>query len=456
MLWAFGWCVHCRSLIAVVIAGVLLCATGCKDTTQNVPFTPSRKDSVELYRKAFSPPEDCKTCHPNHYEEWSQSMHAYAMKDPVLFALDSIGQIRSAGRLGQFCIECHSPASVLVDDIPHAGARDKLSAISAHGISCDICHRLAPTQPTSSNLPRFTTDNARRGPIENPVSNSYHLSLYDSRYEQSDVCKVCHNFQTPNNFLIEKTFTEWENSTFPGRGLPCQSCHMKYYTGQAASGAPERERVHHHRMVGVDVPLTDFPGREETIAEAADMLYYSVKMDVIAPQSVSQNDAFVPIQVKIFNVLTGHNIPSGAIFERQMWAEVIAKDELGNVLFSTGLLDKNGDLLDYHSDEVRSGTAKLDTNLVLYNGTAYRHSVETPFFWEADYVENRTIPAFDSRNNRFSIPIPKRSGAEISIAVRLRFRALPPYFLRLIGHPELVEKVPIFEMENFSGVVEVK
>lgn len=433
-------------------------ASGCSDTIETVTLPPaSRKDSLDLFRRAFAAPEECRSCHPDHFREWEASMHAYAMKDPVLFALDSVGQLRSAGRLGQFCVECHSPTSVLIDNIAHSGERNKLSGISAHGISCDVCHRLAPNQSTTSNSLKFILDSTRLGPIPDPLPNAYHRSEYDSRFDDnSEICRPCHDFNTPNNFPIERTFTEWKNSTFPGRLISCQTCHMKFYTGKAATGGPVRERVHHHTMVGVDVPLTEFPGREETINEIAAMLTYSVQMDIIAPQTVRMQDGSLSLQAVIQNILTGHNIPSGAIFERQMWLEVIAKDERGDTIFASGLLDKNGDLMDYHSDEVRSGRISEDKSLALYNGKALRHGNETPFFWEADFVENRTIPPFESRMNRFQIPIPQRTGAEIQVSIRLRFRALPPYLLRMLGHPGLVEKVPIFDMESEQQTILVQ
>lgn len=446
-----------RNGTLIVALGVVLVITGCKDDTGNNTIPPARKDSTEIFRKAFAMPEDCKVCHPQHYEEWGRSMHAYAMIDPIYLAFDSIKNIRSNGKLGQFCLECHSPTAILIDNIPHSSAKDKISPISAHGVSCDVCHRLAPDQPPAvTNSSRFTTDSTRYGSITNPIKNSYHTSLYDSRYEQSVVCKNCHDMYTDGGLLIEKTYTEWKNSPFPGRALSCQSCHMKFYAGKAALGGPDRERVHHHQMVGVDIPLIDFPGRDETIAEVRDILNYSVKMDVLASETANITDKILPVKVKIINVLTGHSIPSGAAFNRQMWLETIATDERGDTLFATGLLDRNGDLRNNTSEDVKAGKIKYDSNLVVYTGSAYKHGVETPFAWEADYVEDRMIPAFDTRTNLFNIPIPKRNGAEIRVSVRLRFRAMSPALLRLAGRRDLIEKLPIFEMEQYSGTVSVK
>ena len=41
--------------------------------------------STEFSTDDFEPSQNCQACHPNHYQEWSESMHAYAMKDPIFF-----------------------------------------------------------------------------------------------------------------------------------------------------------------------------------------------------------------------------------------------------------------------------------------------------------------------------------------------------------------------------------
>ena len=43
--------------------------------------------STEFNIDDFSSAQTCEQCHPNHYLEWSQSMHAYSMKDPKFFSV---------------------------------------------------------------------------------------------------------------------------------------------------------------------------------------------------------------------------------------------------------------------------------------------------------------------------------------------------------------------------------
>jgi Cytochrome c554 and c-prime len=80
-----------------------------------------------LTREELMDPEQCKTCHVGHYDEWASSMHAYAADDPVFRAMNQRGQRETGGELGAFCVQCHAPMAVLtgatndglnLDDLP--------------------------------------------------------------------------------------------------------------------------------------------------------------------------------------------------------------------------------------------------------------------------------------------------------------------------------------------------
>ena len=42
--------------------------------------------NTDLLVTDFEDSQNCKSCHEEHYEEWSKSMHAYSMKDPIFFS----------------------------------------------------------------------------------------------------------------------------------------------------------------------------------------------------------------------------------------------------------------------------------------------------------------------------------------------------------------------------------
>src|SRR5439155_8964026 len=92
MRWLFG-----------VVTLALAAAAAC---------TSSSKTEPTLARAELLKPETCKTCHQDHFREWSGSMHAYASDDPVFLAMNKRGQRETAGALGAFCVNCHAPMAV--------------------------------------------------------------------------------------------------------------------------------------------------------------------------------------------------------------------------------------------------------------------------------------------------------------------------------------------------------
>ena len=93
----FGRVAPAAALLALSVA-----AGGCGDF-----------DRPTLTRQELLDPETCQDCHPDHYREWSGSMHAYASDDPVFLAMNQRGQRETGGELGDFCVKCHAPMAVL-------------------------------------------------------------------------------------------------------------------------------------------------------------------------------------------------------------------------------------------------------------------------------------------------------------------------------------------------------
>jgi len=66
----------------------------------------------------FSSAQECAVCHPQYYEEWSSSMHAYSMVDPVWLKQQNMQQAHSSVEgieIGDFCVQCHSPVAALTN-----------------------------------------------------------------------------------------------------------------------------------------------------------------------------------------------------------------------------------------------------------------------------------------------------------------------------------------------------
>lgn len=222
---------------------------------------------------------------------------------------------------------------------------------------------------------------------------------------------------------------------------------MPAYSGQAATTGPQRDNIHRHYFTGVDVPLVDFPGREATLQAVTELLQNAVEMAVTIPETISTGESFT-ISISLNNHRTGHNIPSGSIFERQMWIQISLTDASGNPFFTSGDFDANFDLRNQHSAYVQNGQSDPDSQLVLFTGTALHGSEETLFFWEADRFEKNTIAPFEVRTESYSIPA--LTSGPVMLSVKLLFRSFPPYLLREIGLADLVSELPVIEMETFE------
>jgi hypothetical protein len=71
----------------------------------------------------------------------------------------------------------------------------------------------------------------------------------------------------------------------------------------------------------------------------------------------------IEITVEIKNPSFGHNVPTGFIAERVIWARVSVYDSDDVAIYVSGDLDANGDLRDSHSQLVLSGDVPLDKDL---------------------------------------------------------------------------------------------
>lgn len=435
---------RCRLLLV----GILFLVACNKDPVDPKPPEPT---PPEFKVTDFAAPEACQACHPNHYAEWQSSMHAYAFVDPVFFAMHDRGQQLTNGQLDQFCTKCHSPIASRSGETPAFFDRNKLSPLSTRGVSCDVCHSISKVNKIFNAQFDMTPGNTKFGSLNNPMPNAYHQSQFNALFDRSEFCGTCHEVENGFNTRVEETYSEWVKASVAGMSADCQDCHMPTYAGEAAVGGPLRDKLHRHYFVGVDVPLVDFPGADLQRQMSEELLKNSAEISVNAPTTIRAGDT-LRVGVTVSNTRTGHHLPSGTAAERQMWIAITARDASGNLIYQTGQLDANGDLRDHHS--VLNPNA--DRDLVVFRQRLFDESgKEVLFFFQAKSVENNMIPLFASKSGNYRIAIPATLSGPITLDVKLRFRSLPPYFLRELNLANLVAKVPIVDMEETSVQVGV-
>lgn len=357
----------------VMVLGAAACSDGLSD-----PLT----------REELMDPEACKDCHPTHYEEWKSSMHAYAADDPVFLAMNRRGQRETEGELGDFCVQCHAPMAV------RTGATTdglNLDEVPQHlkGVTCFFCHTAESVEGTHNNPIVLAGDGVLRAALRDPIDNGVHRTGYSplldrTARESSKLCGACHDIVTPAGIHLERTYEEWQNSLFasddPRQHLSCGQCHMDDSPGIAADvdGVPLRE-VHAHTFPGVDVALTDWPGKqlqlEGITGELGSVLGVKLCVSAIA--------GGVRIDYTLDNQGAGHMWPSGASQDRRAWAEVVAETG-GEVVYQSGVVSEGQPLADI---------AGSDPDLWQIRDFAYNEAGDpVHMFWEVAEVESQLLP----------------------------------------------------------------
>ncbi len=405
----------------------------------------------------FQPAEACKSCHPQHYEEWRGSMHAYAITDPVFHAMHKLAQEETAGEIGDFCIKCHAPVGTGIGEVTgKTRSAEGLSDISLAGVSCETCHRGVNLEKGHPGNARFEIHPGAAvvGGLPNPQATPAHDSVTNDSLKNPDFCGSCHNVSNRRGVKIEKPHDEFIASTYPERNTGCLNCHMQTYTGRATPDGPLRNRLHRHNFIGVDVAVTPFPRMGYQRREIAAFLRTAAKMTVAAPGQAVAGEAF-KIDVHVKNVGAGHNLPTGPSTEREMWLEVSATSSDGRTLFESGSLDAGGDLRGGHG-----GPSTKDPQLALFTDRFVGKKGETVYFmWQAHALEEHTIPPLQTRSASYSFKIPAAlQGKKFKLEVRLRFRAFPPHQLRRLGIGNLAERFPVFDLAEYAqpGITVVK
>ncbi len=319
-----------RRALAVALLGLGAAAAGCGSSSGST-----------LAASALMDPSTCQTCHPAQYQQWAQSMHAYATDDPVFRAMNARAQRETSGALGTFCLNCHAPVAVRAQ-MTDGTNLDGLPA-SAKGVTCYFCHSVTDVAGTHDNPLKLATNGSLFGPFEDPVPGSPHQVSY-SRYldgatpESAAACGSCHDIANLQGAHVERTFAEWQATSLSQlpSGESCAQCHMAGRNGPASATSPDKiRRLHDHGFPAVDLAVATAEGGAQRAAAQA-------LLDTTLQQTLCVNPATRRLQLTIDNAgASGHGWPSGATPDRRAWVELTAYQG-GQVIYASGNPEASG------------------------------------------------------------------------------------------------------------------
>jgi hypothetical protein len=250
----------------------------------------------------------CALCHQTIYDQWSHSLHAQAISDPVFSGAYLLAQEYKGEEAKRFCLKCHAPTTRVTRDY------DLGQEVTREGVTCTFCHTVARVE--GDRPPRFVLrpGDLLYGPSEGKTAP--HPLQQNDVLTQSAFCGGCHDLSSPVGGPVMETYTEWKEGPYAGKKA-CQDCHMEAMEG-----------VRNHKFTG-----GHFDSRVEQAADVA--------------LEIEREGGLAVVRVNVTNSGSGHKIPTG-IPSRVLHLHLSVKDEQGNVVFHEEvaykkvMLDENG------------------------------------------------------------------------------------------------------------------
>ena len=450
----------------------LACQDPLPDSPVTVDSEPTADSQVEPLQ--FESAIRCAECHPQQYEEWQTSMHAYAARSPVFDAMAGKAHRDSGAQVGTFCTGCHSVVGTEAGE-PGSFTTEDRSDLSNEGVTCDVCHSAVDHgSPIGNATLRYDTS-LTLGPYASEYTEG-HMSVQSDFTTSSRLCGSCHDVFSFPALEIEQAFAEYIASPAAQEGTRCQDCHMSPtpgITGGRSWGPsavvegqnyPDRELAT-HRFIGPDYSLVDdFPYPDDLQASAQAQAWTLGQIQILLENAVEldglqlyRNGSAVRVSVALRSLTPGHRVPTGFTSERQLWVEVVATRPDGSEVYRSGDLDTNGDLRDEHSALVQSGTVSPDRdlvnlqsrNMVRVQEEGFTEVYETVFPFDANYIERRSLKPLERRELEYRF----EEDGPVEVSVLLHYRNLPPYLLRALQVEELVERLVIFTIDEESASI---
>jgi len=409
------------------------------------PFYPSRAGTGGRVLKPadFELPELCGGCHVDTYAQWKGSMHSNSWTDPVYRAALNLMSKASNGKIDNFCMGCHTPIGVVTKEASPGGKG--MSEVANRGVQCDVCHNVSQTSGIGNGsyvlTPRMYGRPLKFGPRRDAVS-PYHDSAYSKLHTRSEFCGDCHDVTHPFNRLpVERTYSEWRDSTYAGQGVQCQDCHMKPAPARATLMSKERPRLYTHNFVGGNALVPQLLGSAGHAEQAEAMLRSAATVAVIAPPALSAR-RMNTVTVRVTNVGAVHKLPTGFPEGREMWLDFQVVDARGTEIYRVGAV-KDG--------KTEKGTHSFKVTL----GDRHGNVVELNVL-DADRILNDTrIEPHGFRDETFAFEMPPGVKGPVKVTAVLNYWS---FSQELLDH--LLEakapKAHITEMANVTKSVPVR
>jgi len=377
----------------------------------------------------------------------------------------------------EFCASCHQVAVNLGIKLEVVWDQYRSSPAQKEGITCQECHM----GKVPGRAEGYATGPAAKIGKEaiNPARKHSNHAFYGPGYP------IAHPGVFPHNENAEKwSMEDWLKFDY-----------------RAKWGSEEFESAVSSGKVKVNFPpvwsdTTDRTSAWEVVQENLEALNKKKELrakvmengsKIEGPFFQSTLKAGQPLEFtyRVANTNSGHNLPSGSLgAQPELWLNVALIGPDGKRVWESGYVDSNGDFADLHSLDVRAGKLphddqiwSLQTKFLTTNVKGTDREMYLPVNFDVDQLpflrpptqpvtvmnhppfvrmEQRSIAPLGSRDAKFNVPadLIKQPG-KYQLAVRMRSRAEPIYFMRFVGATSDMERSMNEWMLNYhSSTVE--
>jgi tetratricopeptide (TPR) repeat protein len=434
------------------------------------PFAPSNARTTTgrlIGQSEFIPAARCAGCHQGTHEEWSESAHRNAFREPF-YQANVEHLVRDRGiAVTRHCESCHNPAALF------SGALSKNARAARpfddEGVSCSVCHsvRSVTTEGIGSYtieppalLERADGTRVRDASDEEIMLDleSHSRAVMRPLLKGPEFCAACHKSAIVPElngrkwFRTFSVYDEWQQSAFsqqtvqPLNARPykdCRSCHMPQAveTGYAS-----------HRWAGGNTAIPAHYGWDKQVQATADLLQSGVvTVDVFAvhdggdvrPRTAAPAaegatvapGAEVSVDVVVANKGVGHAFPAELRDMFEAWLEFEARDAAGRVLLHSGAVRADG-TLEWEAHAYRA---------VPIDGAGQpvtRHDIWNTRVGGID----RFIPAGRADLGRFRFKVPENARGHVAVTARLNYRRFNSRYVEWVSRTHPVKQSPVVEM----------
>lgn len=361
-----------------------------------------------------------------------------------------------------FCVSCHQVAVHPGIKLEVVWDQYRASPAKRQGVSCQDCHM----GKSPGRADGYATGPAAvvAGVPINPTRKRTNHAFYGPGYPSAH----------PGIFPHNPDATRWNADQwlkFDYRaGWGTDAFENRLTAAQARAGFPDEWKEPDDRFDARAIIAANLAKLEKKRTLRKELMENGSHIDGPFFKGDPQANRALAFSYKITNTNPGHNMPSGSLgAQPELWLNVALIDPTGKRVWESGYVDSHGDMADEHSLDVRAGKVPYDkqlfnlqTKFLTTNVKGTDREMYLPINLDVDQLpfirpagqpttvlthppgvrmEGRSLPPLSSRDAKYSVPgnLITRPGT-YKLAVRLRSRAEPIYFMKFIGATQEMER----------------